>query len=51
MAKDDHVNLEPPVRTSIDDPGAHDLGKDLQIPSETPLAPWTDMSCRILGLR
>lgn len=30
MAEDEHGNLEPPPRRSIDDPGAHDLGKDLQ---------------------
>jgi hypothetical protein len=27
MAEDDHGNLEPPPRTSIDDPGARELGK------------------------
>jgi hypothetical protein len=30
MADAEQGNLEPPVRKSIDDPGAHDLGKDLQ---------------------
>lgn len=25
MAEDDHGNLEPPKRSSIDDPGAHEL--------------------------
>jgi hypothetical protein len=29
MAEDENGNLEPPPRKSIDDPGAHDLGKDL----------------------
>lgn len=28
MAQEEHETLEPPVRKSIDDPGAHDLGKD-----------------------
>ncbi|KUJ22582.1 uncharacterized protein LY89DRAFT_607291 [Mollisia scopiformis] len=27
MAQEEHETLEPPARTSIDDPGAHDLGK------------------------
>lgn len=27
MVQEEHETLEPPVRKSIDDPGAHDLGK------------------------
>jgi hypothetical protein len=30
MSDDGHKNLEPPLRTSIDDSGAHGLGRDLQ---------------------
>jgi hypothetical protein len=36
MAKDEHGNLEPPPRKkSLDDPGAHDLGKDLHLHRNT----------------
>jgi hypothetical protein len=38
MADAEQGNLEPPVRKSIDDPGAHDLGKDLQSLQKRPLS-------------
>ena len=51
MAEDEHGNLEPPGK-SIDDPGAHDLGNDLQYLRTRMVTFDADLIIsRIIGLR